>query len=104
MCHNVEGLELPSANQREPSIAPSQNQSESSNQLGRSGRRGTWLKDIALSRSVGQKIPIEFDRYWKPIGPNANQYRSFVGLLARNKPSILIEEWRNVDERVKQHI
>ena len=91
-CHTVEGSELPSANQSEPLVAPSQNQSESSNQPRRSGRRGTRLKDIALSRSAGQKIPIEFDRYWKPIGPNASRYRSFVGLLARNKPSILIEE------------
>ena len=91
----------PSAHHSQPA---SVNQSEPSTQSVRKGRRGTRLTDISLSRSMGQKIPIEFDRYWKPIGPNASRYRSFVGLLARNKPSILIEEWRNVDEKVKQHI
>lgn len=93
---SVEQSDPASIDQREPSSAQSQSRQR--------GRRGTRLRDISLSRSTGEKIPIEFDRYWKPIGPNASRYRSFVGLLARNKPSILIEEWRKVDESVKRHI
>ena len=100
----VEGPESPSAQHNEPSIAPSQSQTAPSTQSRRRGRSGTRWRDITLSRTAGQKIPIEFDRYWKPIGLNASRYRSFVGLLARNKPSILIEEWRNVNDRVKQQI
>ena len=95
----------PGAQHSEPaSVNQRQSEGEPSNQPIRRGRRATRLRDVSLSRSVGEKIPIQFDQYWKPIGPNASRYRSFVGLLARNKPSILIEEWRNVDKNVKQHI
>jgi len=68
-------------------------------------RRGaTRLRDFTLSRICDEKISIEFDRFWHPIGPNAARYRSFVGVLARNKPSILAMHWKEVDEQVKKHI
>lgn len=86
------------------SVNQGQSSGEPSHQPRRRGRTATRLRDVSLSRSAGERIPIQFDQYWKPIGPNASRFRSFVGLLARNKPSILIEEWRNVDKNVKQHI
>ena len=42
-------------------------------------------------------MEIQFDGDWNPIGPNKSRYRSFVGNLAHSKPSIVIDEWKNVD-------
>lgn len=70
----------------------------------RKGRRGTTLKELTKSRADDQKIPIEFDRQWRPIGPTKSKFISFVALQARSKPSITIKDWNQVDESVKDQI
>ena len=57
-----------------------------------------------MSRANDQKMPIEFDRQWRPVGPNKSKFNSFVALQARSKPSITIKEWDEVDKSVKDHI
>ena len=73
-------------------------------QCQKKGRRGTTLKDLTKSRANDVKIPIEFDRQWRPIGPNKSKFTSFVALQARNQPSITIKEWDEVDKSVKDQI
>ena len=73
--------------------------------LASSGRRGgTTLKNVSTEQSRGNKIAIEYDVNWQPVGPNATKYTSYVALLARTKPSILEEEWSKVADSVKNDI
>ena len=63
------------------------------------------MKEISLSLSAEEKIEIQFDNHWNPIDPNKSRYRSFLSILARSKPSIFIDKWKNVDqEKVKDVI
>lgn len=71
----------------------------------RKGRQATKLKDVALKRQSGQKLELEFDmRTCAPIGNNAAKFKSYVGVLARTKASILIDEWYNVPTSTKDQI
>ncbi|XP_054800079.1 uncharacterized protein LOC129304443 isoform X2 [Prosopis cineraria] len=81
-------------------------QTAGSSQSTRSRRpkSSTRLRELALSRSRGEKISIQFDNNWKPIGPNGAKFTSFLGLQARSKPSILAPTWDDVLERVKEQI
>ena len=78
--------------------------SSESTQRRRKGRRGTTLKELTKSRANDQRMPIEFDSQWRPIGPNKSKFISFVALQARSKPSITIKEWDQVDKSVKDQI
>ena len=78
--------------------------SSQSTQRQRKGRRGTIMKELTQSRANDQKMPIEFNRQWRPIGPNKSKFISFVALQARSKPKITIKEWDEVDKSVKEQI
>ncbi|XP_058753581.1 uncharacterized protein LOC131626757 [Vicia villosa] len=72
----------------------------------RKGKRGaTLMKKLALDRTDGQRISIEFDQsIGKPLGENKHKFKSYVGFLGRSKVSILTEDWDSVDEDVKNDI
>ena len=90
----------PPSGDRPPSDVPS-----SSQPFQKKGRRGTRLRELTLSRSGEQRIPIQFDAATgNPLGPNKAQFKSYVALLARSKASILKKDWDDVELRVKEQI
>ena len=70
----------------------------------RKGRHGTRLKQLTLNRDAGHRIPVGFDDRWRPVGPNRQRFNSYVALLGRSKASILLNEWDEVEMRVKDQI
>lgn len=66
------------------------------------GRRATRLKDLTRDRVGDQRRTVQFDELTGlAIGPNAVRFNSFIGLLARSKASILVMDWKDIDEDVK---
>ena len=90
-----------------PSTPPSAEHGEdaSTPPAPRRGRGGTRLRDLTVSRSSEQRIPIEIDmQTGKASGPNKDKFVSYVALIARSKVSILIDKWKEVEESVKNQI
>jgi hypothetical protein len=81
-------------------------QSEKNSQPTKKRVRGaTRMAQLSVKRLNGQKIPIDFDqRTKKPIGENRKKFKSNVGSIARSKISILVDQWDNVDEKIKDQI
>lgn len=71
----------------------------------REGRRATRLKDLTRDRVGVQRRTVQFDEVTgKAIGPNSVKFNSFIGVLARNKASILVTDWKDIDEKVKDNM
>ena len=65
----------------------------------------TKMTKITKVRKTGVKLKIEFDPYTgKCYGENAAEFVSYAAFLARSTCSILIDEWRLVDEDTKNSI
>ena len=52
----------------------------------------------------GQRIVVQLTEKGEPIGKEAGNMQSFIGVLARTKIPISIPDWRDVDEDEKQKI
>ncbi|KAL6178969.1 hypothetical protein ACLB2K_050485 [Fragaria x ananassa] len=52
----------------------------------------------------GIKLPIESDDRGTPIGKNAADMQSYIGVLARTTIAIIFDDWRNVDDEPKEKI
>ncbi|KAL6213606.1 hypothetical protein ACLB2K_013053 [Fragaria x ananassa] len=52
----------------------------------------------------GIKLPIESDDGGTPIGKNAADMQSYIGVLARTTIPIIFDDWRNVDDEPKEKI
>ncbi|WVZ17512.1 hypothetical protein V8G54_010494 [Vigna mungo] len=84
---------------------PSQSEDKSQSSIQPKRRRATRLKDLTISRSADQRLPIQFDMSTgKILGDNRVRFTSFVALLGRSKVSILIDKWDHVPEEVKNQI
>lgn len=63
------------------------------------------MTKITKVRQTGVKLKIEFDPETKKCyGENSSVFRSYATLLARSFCSILKDEWRQVDEHIKDSI
>ena len=88
-----------------PSSTPSSQHGPDSQSTRKKGRHATRLRELTASRSSEQRIPIEFEpSTGNPLGPNRNQFKSYVALLGRSKASILKKDWDDVELRVKEQI
>ncbi|KAL6564338.1 hypothetical protein OROMI_015788 [Orobanche minor] len=47
---------------------------------------------------------IAFDKKIRPIGPQVNPYKKYLGHIARTKVSILIENWEDVPQGIKDSL
>lgn len=66
------------------------------------GKRGpTRLPNLVRLRSQGIKQRVEFDVYGEAIGDNSPVYRSFLGYLAKKVSIVNHDDWRLVEENVK---
>nr|XP_011464800.1 PREDICTED: uncharacterized protein LOC105351605 [Fragaria vesca subsp. vesca] len=52
----------------------------------------------------GIQLPIECDDHGTPVGPNAKDMQSYIGVLARTTVPIIFDDWRNVDDEYKDKI
>ena len=53
----------------------------------------------------GEKIPIEFDSFYIVVDcEHYYTFKSYDAFLGRSKVSILIDDWKQVDENVKENI
>jgi hypothetical protein len=72
--------------------------SSSGNTKKHKARGPTMMTCIAKARQTGIKMQLEFDPKTYAcigVGKNAAYFRSYVGLLARSKCSILIDCWND---------
>lgn len=84
--------------------ASSQNGSDS-NSTQKKSRRGTRMTKLLQKCKDGDKLSIDFDQSTGlPIGHNRKAFIGHVASLARDKVSILTNEWDEVHEDVKKKI
>ena len=84
---------------------PTQGGDQSQPSTRKKGRRATRLRELNISRSSDQKLPIQFDmQTGRATGEHKARFTSYVALLGRSKVSILIEDWDHVPETLKNQI
>ncbi|GER40075.1 nuclear transport factor 2 family protein [Striga asiatica] len=70
------------------------------------GRKGTRLKHLSLQN--GEKVKVTFDCHLEPNGPDEvsiNEFKKYLGVLARTKVSILASCWNNgVSDKNKEQL
>jgi hypothetical protein len=63
------------------------------------------LKEIQKVHRTGVKMRVEFDpETMDCIGDNACIFHSYVALVARERCSILKDEWNDISDEVKKDI
>lgn len=67
------------------------------------GRSITRLQKLATSCTSEAKNHIEFDEVGDTIGPNRDQFMSYIGVQARRCISIRHIDWRQVPQSEKDH-
>ena len=69
----------------------------------RKGRGVTKLSRLIVRHSGenAERLPIEFDNDCNPVGEFAAQFVTYIGVVARRRIDILIDDWRSVPEEVK---
>ena len=83
------------------------NPSSSSNPNKRRVRGPTFMTQIDKVHQTGEKIKVEFNaRTYECIGvgKNATNFKSYIASLARQYCSIVKNDWKEVDEGVKDAI
>ena len=70
----------------------------------RTSRGRTHLESLSIHRQHGIKIEVQFDSKGRPIGKEAAQLQSYVGVLAREKVKITYDNWKKVPSNVKEMI
>jgi len=57
------------------------------------------LKRLVLKRVVGEKTRVDIDVNTEvAFGPNADEFMSYLGVVSRERLSILINSWDEVSE------
>jgi len=89
----------------DPSDNPPSQDELNTQSTNKRGRQATRLKTLTISRNSDQKSPIQFDQSTGvAFGKNSKKFTSYVALLGRSKPSILKENWKQVETHVKEQI
>ncbi|KAL6194620.1 hypothetical protein ACLB2K_035701 [Fragaria x ananassa] len=56
------------------------------------------------NKKENPNITGECDDHGTPVGPNAKDMQSYIGVLARTTVPIIFDDWRNVDDEYKDKI
>jgi hypothetical protein len=70
-------------------------------------RGPTMLKEIQKVHRTGVKMRVEFDPETMDcigVGKNASYFHSYAALVARERCSILKDEWKDISDEVKKDI
>lgn len=65
-------------------------------------RRPTSLQKFTNRLPSGEKYRVDVDSNGKIIGPYANKFKNYLGVVARTKVSILPFSWEQVDGETKR--
>ncbi|XP_068466843.1 uncharacterized protein [Phaseolus vulgaris] len=66
---------------------------------GRDNRGPTRLKRLALRHAAGEKTRVDIDVNTRVAsGPKADEFMSYLGVVSRERLSILINSWDEVSE------
>ena len=62
------------------------------------------LKIIGLE--TGEKLHVEFDEDFQPIGENSTNFIWFLGQTIRNRTCcpLQVKEWKNIEDRFLDHM
>ena len=75
------------------------NQTPIRSRSGRGSRGPTRLKRLSLKRVVGETTRVELDVNTRvAFSPNANSFNNYLGVVSRERLSILINSWDDVSE------
>ena len=53
---------------------------------------------------VQSRIKITFNERGQPVAENSSKLSSYLGVIAREHIPIVIDDWRKVDEEIKQQL
>ncbi|XP_019156997.1 PREDICTED: uncharacterized protein LOC109153602 isoform X2 [Ipomoea nil] len=72
-------------------------------------RRGPNTRGPNACKNLKKKkktedVSIEFDEYNRPIGPYSKQFVSYIGISVRSQVDINVNNWRSVDQCIKDTI
>jgi len=63
------------------------------------GKGPTRLKHLALKRAAGETTRVDIDvNTGVTFGPNADEFNRYLGVVSRERLSILINSWDDVSE------
>jgi len=85
-----------------PKKKPTSSESEGSKTY--STRGPCLMKEFMGRRTRDGRVPIQFDDRLEPVGMLADNWKSFLGSLARAKVDICLSSWAEVDEKLKDSI
>jgi len=72
---------------------------------GRGSRGPTRLKRLALKRATGEKTHVDIDiNTGVAFDPKAYEFMSYLGVVSRERLSILINSWDEVSEAYRNMI
>lgn len=75
-----------------------------STQTVKSQRGPTHMHALAIQRVQGYKKKVTFNAKGQPYGPYSIEMQSYIGVLAREKVNITIDNWKDVSSTVKESI
>ena len=83
------------------------NETQTNDTQSKRSQRGVTMMPqfTSVRNSSGEKIPIEFDSFYRVVDcEHYSTFKSYVAFLGRSKVSILINDWKQVDENIKESI
>ena len=83
------------------------NETQTNDTQSKRSQRGVTMMPqfTSVRNSSGEKILIEFDSFYRVVDcEHYSTFKSYVAFLGRSKVSILINDWKQVDENVKESI
>ena len=68
-------------------------------------RRNTLMGRVNKAKTLGKKIPVQFDDKGQPIGKEGDELSSYFGVLAREHVPLSMRDWRCKDNaQIKERI
>lgn len=59
------------------------------------------MHKIVRRKIMGIKVLVSFNPKGEPFGKSATEIQSYIGVLARNKPPIWYDSWKQVPKNTK---
>lgn len=78
----------------------SESQSQQSCNTKRKTRGPTRMRKVG--KSIADKVEVDFNAIGNHVGRGSVTLSSFVGIIVREHVSVLLDDWRHLDERTKE--
>ena len=64
----------------------------------------TAMKKVIIAKSKGIKLHVGWNEYGQPVDPNKLNFVGYIGVIARDRVPITINDWRHVPLPIKYAI